>query len=340
MRAWDTETLPPADRLSYWREVLCEAFTALATKPLESPHYRSVVKLHEFADVNGVALSSFSQVVSHGLPEVRRSNDAFFFINYQLQGECRAEQDGRQVRAGPGQFYMVDTTRPYRLDFIEAFHTLSFRFPHRELAPLLGDARRLTALGVDANTPLGGLAASHMRELLRYAADVPPEAGRSLADSLARLVALALSRQPPSGPASQAQARQVLHAAIARYVCEHSTDPEISIGSVAARFRIAPRTVQAMFTERGSCFTQAVLERRLDVACRALTRDGASVTQVAYDCGFGDLSYFGRAFRRRYGCSPREWQRNPDCRALPPASPFAAGACLPASGAAQAERPK
>lgn len=328
MKTWDTDALAPADRLPYWRDVLCEAFTALATEPQESPHHRSVVKLHEFADVNGVALSSFSQIISHGLPEIRRSHDAFFFINYQIQGECHAEQDGRQVRAGAGQFYMVDTTRPYWLDFTETFHTLSFRFPQRLLAPLLGDPRRLTARGVDADSPLGGLAAGHMRELVRCAGDVPAEAGASLAQSLAHLVTLAIGRQPPASPASQAEARQVFHASIARYVREHSTDPEISVAGVAARFRIAPRTVQAIFAERGSCFTQTVLECRLDAARHALTRAGASVTRVAYDCGFGDLTYFGRAFRRRFGCSPREWQRSPGDHTPPPATTFAEGAIL------------
>lgn len=339
MKTWDTDALPPADRLPYWRDVLCEAFTALATEPQESPHRRSVVKLHEFADVNGVALTSFSQVITHGLPEVRRSNDAFFFINYQLQGECRAEQDGRQVRAGAGQFYMVDTTRPYHLDFTETFHTLSFRFPQRLLAPLLGDPRRLTARGVDADTVVGGLAAGHMRELLRCAADVPAGAGASLAQSLAHLVALAIGRQLPSGLSAQAEARQAIHASIARYVREHSTDPEISVASVAARFRIAPRTVQAIFAERGSCFTQTVLECRLDVARQALTRAGASVTRVAYDCGFGDLTYFGRAFRRRFGCSPREWQRSSGAHAPSPAIAISESASPPAAQSMGVERP-
>lgn len=309
MKVWDTENLSPGDRLPYWREVLCEAFTALATEPQESPSRRSMVALHEFADVNGVALSSFSQHISHGLPEIRRRNDAFFFINYQIEGMCRAEQDGREIRVDPGQFYLVDTTRPYRLNFTETFHTLSFRFPNAQLAHLLGnDPRRVTARRVDAHEALGGLAASHMRELIRCAADVPSDVGASLADTLGRLVALAISRQAPSDASSQAQTRRVFHDSIERYVRDHATRSDISVAAVAARFKISPRTVQALFAERGSSFTQTVLESRLETASRALMRKDASVTQVAFNCGFGDSSYFGRAFRRRYGCTPRDWR--------------------------------
>jgi AraC-like DNA-binding protein len=30
------------------------------------------------------------------------------------------------------------------------------------------------------------------------------------------------------------------------------------------------------------------------------------VGAIAYDAGFGDLSYFNRSFKRRYGATPRE----------------------------------
>jgi AraC-like DNA-binding protein len=33
---------------------------------------------------------------------------------------------------------------------------------------------------------------------------------------------------------------------------------------------------------------------------------GYSISSVAYDVGFGDLSYFNRALRRRYGATPSE----------------------------------
>jgi len=31
-----------------------------------------------------------------------------------------------------------------------------------------------------------------------------------------------------------------------------------------------------------------------------------TVSSVAFDAGFGDLSYFNRAFRRRYGATPSD----------------------------------
>jgi len=35
-----------------------------------------------------------------------------------------------------------------------------------------------------------------------------------------------------------------------------------------------------------------------------------TVSSVAFEAGFGDLSYFNRAFRRRYGATPSDVRAN------------------------------
>ena len=61
--------------------------------------------------------------------------------------------------------------------------------------------------------------------------------------------------------------------------------------------------------EEGTTFSQYVLGQRLMRAHRILTDPrfvDRSITSVAFDVGFGDLSYFNRAFRRCYGGTPSE----------------------------------
>jgi AraC-like DNA-binding protein len=59
----------------------------------------------------------------------------------------------------------------------------------------------------------------------------------------------------------------------------------------------------------GTTFTEYVLAQRLARAYRMLTdprRDGEKISTVVYDCGFGDVSYFNRVFRRSYGAAPSD----------------------------------
>ena len=53
---------------------------------------------------------------------------------------------------------------------------------------------------------------------------------------------------------------------------------------------------------------QYLVRSRLRHAARLLADDGPSVTDVAYDVGFGDLSNFVRTFHRAAGVSPRRFR--------------------------------
>ncbi len=314
MKTWDTQDLSANHRFGYWRDVLCEAFTALDSKAHDRTDLHSTVTLHELADVNAADLSSFSQLVTRGREEIRRRADEFYFANLQLAGDCEVEQDGRRICARPGSFYLVDTTRPYSLRFMEAFRTLSFRIPHHQLTPLIADPRKATARLVDSSDALGKLATTHMAGVLQCAPNASPAVAATLAGTLANLISVSVLGASTAAEGTRQDVRRAFRESIVRYVDANSTDPDLSVATVAARFRVSPRYVHDVFGEQASSFAQTVLENRLKAAAALLAGDAVRVTDAALRSGFGDLSYFGRVFRRRYGVAPREWQLDPASR--------------------------
>jgi AraC-like DNA-binding protein len=73
------------------------------------------------------------------------------------------------------------------------------------------------------------------------------------------------------------------------------------------RHGMTPRYVQKLFASEGKTFSEYVLERRLALARRLLTDlrlAHRSVTSIAFDAGFADLSYFNRTFRRQFDATP------------------------------------
>lgn len=96
-------------------------------------------------------------------------------------------------------------------------------------------------------------------------------------------------------------------------VTNNAASPELSVGSVARRHGLSPRSIQLMFEAEGTTFSQFVLERRLTLAHQALVRwrgQRRSITDIALASGFSDVSYFNRVFRRRFGSSPTEVRTN------------------------------
>ena len=85
------------------------------------------------------------------------------------------------------------------------------------------------------------------------------------------------------------------------------TSPTARSASPRWQHGITPRYLHMLFEDDAMTFSQYVLDQRLALACRRL-RDprlaGRTISSIAHDVGFGDLSYFNRTFRRRYGVTP------------------------------------
>src|ERR1035437_9797110 len=58
----------------------------------------------------------------------------------------------------------------------------------------------------------------------------------------------------------------------------------------------------------GKTFPEFVNELRIGRACTLLMEDNLNITEVAYECGFTNLSNFNRQFLRLKGLSPREFR--------------------------------
>jgi len=84
---------------------------------------------------------------------------------------------------------------------------------------------------------------------------------------------------------------------------------DLSVATVAARHHLPVRSVQRLFEADGETFTEFVLHARLARAYRMLVDRrliNLKISAVASEAGFGDLSYFNQAFRRRYDAAPSD----------------------------------
>ncbi len=116
----------------------------------------------------------------------------------------------------------------------------------------------------------------------------------------------------PIGEAAAVAARRGLRAgrleAILAQIDAECLDPRFDVQTVADRHRVSVRYVQRLMERRGETFSHTVLRLRLDRVA-AMLADPANremrIGEIALACGFNDLSYFNRSFRRRFGDSPR-----------------------------------
>jgi len=97
--------------------------------------------------------------------------------------------------------------------------------------------------------------------------------------------------------------------AIKEDISARLTEPNLSLDGIALRHRVSPRYVQKLFEMEGTSFSDYVRARRLARVYRMLQdprQVHLNISTIAYECGFGDVTAFNRAFRRHYKAAPSD----------------------------------
>ena len=123
----------------------------------------------------------------------------------------------------------------------------------------------------------------------------------------ARFVDVVSGRAQALLQASAADRRRAVAAAL--WLDEHSHEP-IDLESTAAEVGLSAFHFLRLFARvLGVTPHQYVVRSRLRHAARLLADDARSITDIAFDVGFSDLSNFVRTFHRAAGVSPRSFRR-------------------------------
>ena len=87
-------------------------------------------------------------------------------------------------------------------------------------------------------------------------------------------------------------------------------DRPISLDEMAAVADMSPQYFCTFFKQMTDKTPFAYVNAyRIERACRKLLGTDQSVTDIAYSCGFNDLSYFIKTFKAEKGMTPRAFRR-------------------------------
>jgi AraC-like DNA-binding protein len=148
------------------------------------------------------------------------------------------------------------------------------------------------------------LAMDYSDMLLKHPAAVD-EAGLAIAAHLLDLAAIGLgARGDVASQARRGGLRAVSLKAVLMILEKRFAEPDFSAQKLAAAAGLSERYVNELLYEAGAGFTMRLNELRLRKAAELLARGDGRISDLAFACGFNDLSYFNRCFRRRFGFTP------------------------------------
>jgi AraC-like DNA-binding protein len=230
-------------------------------------------------------------------------------LSVTLAGQRTLSQLGRSIVLNAGEATSMTGAKSLQSLVPTSEQYIVFRLPRTDIAPLVSDLDAMIARTIPPNI-------ESLRLLIHYASAIrtmngleTPEAAHLASTHITDLIALAIGATRDGAELARARGMRAARLmALKRDIQEHLTRPDLSVSALAARHQISTSYIRKLFDGEGTSFTEFVLEQRLLRAHRMLRdpRSEKSVSAIAFECGFGDLSYFNRTFRRRYGLTPSE----------------------------------
>lgn len=234
-----------------------------------------------------------------------------FFVRFNRGGALAYAQRNREVNDKGGGGILYSSAEPGRGHVKSRIATVGLTLPRAMLIERVAGVEDLVGTPLDMSDP----ATLHLGRYLDFLLDDPPDDGESgevVATTLLDLVALSLgARREQAALARMRGLRAARVQAIVAAIMAGYGEPGFSVRDVARKLRLAPRSVQNLLGETGTSFTERVIELRVQKARAMLSdrrHDRLRVSDLAAACGFNEVSYFDRRFRRRFGASPTQYR--------------------------------
>jgi AraC family transcriptional regulator len=89
-----------------------------------------------------------------------------------------------------------------------------------------------------------------------------------------------------------------------------SDEPAVTVEEIARKAALSPTHFNRSFRQvYGSSPYQYILERRLVHSASLIRKNGMRISEIALETGFADQAAFSKAFKKKYGVGPREFQK-------------------------------
>lgn len=305
-----TSAVPPHRRLPYWRDLVCDTFVELDCECTAPDDFYGTLSTRRIGDIEFSKVASVSQQVRRTRSRIAASTSDVFLLSLQVAGRGAVMQDGRVALLDPGDFALYDTTRPYDLRFQEDFKQLVLRLPRRIVSQRLAEPEQLTARSISGASGIGRMTFLFLQQLHAQSEAIASPSLDRLQVNAVDLVATALAEQA-QGSIAVRESAVLLRRRISAYIDANLADPQLSCEDIARKHGISERYLRRLFQDQAMSVSEWIWTRRLEQARRDLIdplHAHLSITAIGFDIGFKDAGHFSRAFKARYGMSPKSWR--------------------------------
>lgn len=241
---------------------------------------------------------------------VARIHRGAALLSHHLEGHASVEQHGRRGDISPGDFCLIDLSRPFRL---QTGHVTvqTLYMPLATLRESIPRLDQLSAVGLHGHLSAVGYLRVLFQELFAHASELTEAVADRISDAVPHMLAAAFESMA-SVEASPSQLRQQYKQQVRRFARDHLADPTLCVEMIGVGVGLSPSYLFELFADEALTLMRWVRAERI-ARCRRELADPTlrhrSIAQIAQSWGFGDMTHFSRSFRETFGISPRGYRQ-------------------------------
>lgn len=232
-----------------------------------------------------------------------------YLVSYQVEGNARVCQGGREAHISPNQIFFIDTAQPFEIETDE-IRTRSIYLDSQFWQEVFPERHAYTATALRCDDGLGRACRNMIDEVFTSAWDQPEALVGRVAGCLANLLAVSMISSLPVPAANDGPADLMLER-IRSVIRQNLSDSDLDVAKVAAEVGLSPRQVHSVFSRSGTTLMRWTWDQRLRRIAKELENPALfsrSISFIAFEWGFNEAAHFSRQFRARFGMSPSQYR--------------------------------
>lgn len=306
-----TAALPAAERFDRWREAITRQFLPLRPERVAGRPFWGAIRAAPMGTLSLSHIHAAGQIIHRSRTEIVGASTDACFLNLQVAGSGGLAYDGHAHRLSPGDLFLVDASHAFRLHVEQPLHQVCVILPAGALRARLMRPELASGVVLLRSPGVAGLLSEYLLAVSRQFDTLPDASASAVAGHVVDLLAHALNERTQQLPQPRQAVRALNYERACAFLRANFADPDLSPEVTARHLRVSTRYLHLLFHERGETPMRVVYRQRLLAAAQALS-DAAqthrTITDIAFACGFRDLSHFGRLFEAEFGASPRPWR--------------------------------
>jgi AraC-like DNA-binding protein len=301
-------------RSSRWNAVICESYFPLELQFHDPIHFNGRLTRKSLGHVGMSRLTSDPVNYERRRSHIREAREEEYLVTLPRTSSVEFRQLGRDVRCDPGGFIIERGDEPYRFFYERPNDLFVLKVSRKALSERVRQPDRFCARVIDATTGTAGLFATMVNHAQSQIDTLSAASCETIGRQLLELLGLALNDAADAGASGFSSVRAAHLTRVERFIRENLKNPDLSPDLISEACGISKRYLHDLFKDVNGTVSQQIRDQRLIAARDRLqaSRD-LPISEVAYRFSFADQAQFSRLFKAKFGVTPSEFQRNPNC---------------------------